>query len=101
MTNNPKWSSKVQTFTTLKEEMGAEKWGRKLWKTTAGIVLAGGAVAMKSQGWFPDWFNMSLVFVGDYMIAGDFVRGLGGWIKQTGTDAAAGIKAVLEALKGK
>lgn len=73
----------------------------KIWKTVLGLGMAAGAVLMKREGWFPDWFHISLIFVGGYLVAGDLVRGLGGFVKATGKDAAEGIRAIIEAVKGK
>jgi hypothetical protein len=79
--------------------MGPEKWQTKLRKTVVGAVFVAGAVVMKWQGWFADWFIMSLIGVGGYLIAGDLVRGLGRFVKETGQQAADGIKAVLGAFR--
>lgn len=68
-----------------------KKWQAKVWSSVIGAAAVAGAVLMKDQGWFPDWFLIGLIAFGGYCIAGDLVRGFLGFLPAAIKDIKAAI----------
>jgi hypothetical protein len=76
------------------------RWWSKVRKSVFGVALVGVTFYFQRVGWFPEWVHGIFWAVGGFLLAGDFLRQFGPFVKAIAKDLAEAIGDIKKAIKG-